>query len=507
MDAAVLREPRGPSVFARWSRAAPAILTATVVCGVVAVAIVVALRMPGLGVLPILAVPLLALPTWMFATRRTHLALAVLLIYLGVLDGFLKLQTTNELASLGRDLLLYAIAAGMLIRLALTKQPLKLPPLTAWVIAFSALVVAQLLNPENQSALHSVASLRQHIEFVPLFFIGYAIMQSRQRLRVFFLLLLGVAAVNAVVALVQVNLSPDQLSQWGPGYKNLIEGKGVAPRLAAGEDGESIVRPPGLGSDMGFAGTLGVVAVPGALALIATARRNRRHAIAAAALLPFSLVAIVTSQSRGVLVVGFIAVLGFAVLAGLVGQGRRLLAPALVTLVVAVVATSVVASSSGEGIFSRYSSVTPHRIIGTTIDSRSSTFAAIPDYASKFPLGAGIGSVGPASQVFGESRPLNAESQFTFMIVELGILGLVAFVGFQLHLFLLFLTRARRAHDAEVRLLLAALFTPLATFMVLWITGVTTTSSPNAPYIWFAAGTAVWWLTAGSRASSSARQP
>jgi hypothetical protein len=507
MEAAVLRDARTPSALARWPRVVRALVTALMVIGVLGLALLLAVRAPGYGLGPIAALPLLALPAWMLLTRRTHLALAVLLVYLGIADGYLKLQTTSELPSLGRDILLYAIAAGLLIRMAVTKQPFKLPPLSAWVVAFSALVVIQLLNPDNQSALHSVASLRQHIEFVPLFFIGYAIMRSRQRLRVFFLLLLVVAAVNAVVALIQINLTPDQLSGWGVGYRNLLEGNGVAPRLTPGEDGGSIVRPPGLGSDMGFAGALGVVALPGALALIATARRNRRHAIAAALLLPWSVVAIVASQSRGLLVVGVAAVLGFAVLAAVAGQGRRLLVPALATLVLATAAISFVASSSGEGVFSRYTSVAPHRLIGTTLDARSNTISQIPVYATDFPFGAGIGSVGPASGVFGEARPLNAESQFTFMIIEVGVLGMVIFVGFQLHLFRLFFKRARRFPDAEIQLLLAALFTPLATFIVLWITGVTTTSSPNAPYIWFAAGTAAWWLSAGSSGQSPARRP
>jgi O-antigen ligase len=94
----------------------------------------------------------------------------------------------------------------------------------------------------------------------------------------------------------------------------------------------------------------------------------------------------------------------------------------------------------------------------------------------------------------GDPLPLNAESQFTFMIVELGVLGLLVYIAFQGRLLALVLTRLRRVPDKESRLLLVALATPLVEFMAMWIVGVTTTSSPSAPYIWFAAGTVVWWL-------------
>ena len=80
--------------------------------------------------------------------------------------------------------------------------------MTAWVLVFVAVVLVQLLNPDNWSTVHSLASLRQHLEFVPLFFIAYTIMRSERRLRAFLVLILAVAAVNGAVSLVQFNLSP-----------------------------------------------------------------------------------------------------------------------------------------------------------------------------------------------------------------------------------------------------------------------------------------------------------
>ena len=99
-----------------------------------------------------------------------------------------------------------------------------------------------------------------------------------------------------------------------------------------------------------------------------------------------------------------------------------------------------------------------------------------------------------AASFDGAPKPLNAESQFTFMIVELGIAGLLVYMAFQARILAGVVAGLRWLRDTEARLLVVALVTPLVAFMALWVTGVTTTSSPNAPYIWFAAGTAMWWM-------------
>src|SRR3954465_13842962 len=58
----------------------------------------------------------LAVGGWMFLSERYAVTLGVLLLYLGLLDGFLKLRTGSQLTTLGRDLLLYAIVGGALAR-------------------------------------------------------------------------------------------------------------------------------------------------------------------------------------------------------------------------------------------------------------------------------------------------------------------------------------------------------------------------------------------------------
>ena len=64
---------------------------------------------------------------WFAATRRTQLALALFVLYLGLLDGYLKLASGSNLVTFVRDLLLYAIVVGLLVRAIVQGKRLPLP--------------------------------------------------------------------------------------------------------------------------------------------------------------------------------------------------------------------------------------------------------------------------------------------------------------------------------------------------------------------------------------------
>jgi len=375
--------------------------------------------------------------------------------------------------------------------------------MTAWVIAFVGLVLVQLLNPENGSLLHSVASLRQHIEFVPLFFIGYTIVRSKARLRTFMLLVLLLAAVNGLVGAVQFNMSPEQIANWGPGYRDLIFGESSgAPRQTAYEGGEeNKVRPMALGSDMGFGGVLGGIAIPFALALLMARRKLLKDQTALIAILgTCAVVGVATSQARAAVVGAAVAILAFIALAT---TARRVLNVAVVLAVVAALSGAALHQFAGSDstVFDRYSNITPTRVAGTTVDSRRQVYEeALPKYIKKYPFGAGIGTVGPAAGVIDPPKrkaALNAESQFTFTIVELGIAGLLVLILFNLALLGRVIRRVRALPQSELRLMLAAIAAPLFMFLSNWVIGVNTTSTPNSPYFWFAAGVLLYWLQPG----------
>lgn len=440
---------------------------------------------------------LVTLPMLAYAafSRRVEVSLVGLLLYLGLLDGFLRLKTGQQSLTLLRDLFLYAIVAGCLARLMLARQRITLPALSGWVIAFSAIVLVQLANPRSVGLEHTVAALRPHLEWVPLFFLGYAVMRDKSRIRVFLLLVVVVAAANGIVSLIQSNLTPEQLGGWGPGYQARVFGTGdVSGRTFTADSGETLIRPMGLGSDSGVGGLFGLIAVAPAIALIGQARK--RVAGRAALLLAWGPVfAIVTSQGRTVLVASLLAVLVYV---GFTTVAQRMIASLAAVLLAGVVvfgAVSVLANNAGEGSFDRYKTITPGNLLGSVESDRGTSLGRIPSLAVDYPFGGGLGVVGPAGRFAGGGAGgLDGETQVTFLISELGALGVLTLCG--LHLLLVFKAgrRVRRIADNELRVMLAAVAATLAALVATWLSTASTATSPTAPFFWFSAGVLAWWM-------------
>jgi hypothetical protein len=455
-----------------------------------------------------ITIGMLAVTTWMFLSERYEWSLAVLMIYLGLADGYLKLRTGSSQATLLRDLLLYAIATGALIRVAVRRESLAWPPLMGWVIAWLLVVAVQIVNPGNGTLSHTIASFRPQAEWVPLFFLGYLVMRSNARIRNFLLILLAVTAINGIVSFIQFNQTPEQLSSWGPGYERAISGEGgVSARTYTDNSGTQHTRPFGLGGDFGFGGVLGMLAIPAALALLALSRRSGVRL--ATGLLSFGTVlAIATSEARVAVIGSVVAVFAFAALTVTSRAGLRTVLAVGLAVVVAYATVGILSSNAKhQGSFDRYESISnPSTAVSTAIDYRRSTFNQIPEYVVDFPFGAGIGTAGPATSVAGGTgQHLNAESEPTFLLIEVGLPGLLVMLGFFLVLFYISITRIRKVADRETRLLLTAIAAPLFAIFSTGIVGTNTATVPNSPYLWFAAGILSFWLLGEGRKSLEKR--
>jgi hypothetical protein len=473
--------------------------------GIVVASVLIATRVtaPSLGMALGIAAGIGA-TAWMFFSERLEGPLIVLLLYLGLIDGFLKLRTNSSAITLGRDVLLFAIALGFLARAALRRDPLRFPPLSGWLVAFVAVVVVQVANPASHGLLHTLGALRPHLEFVPLFFIGYAVLQTHARLRTFFVLMLIIATANGIVGVVQLNLSPAQLASWGPGYAFRINGNGTGLAKVSGRTfgttAGARTRPFGLGDDSGVGEAWGMLALGGALALVALGTRRSVGRISLVLCLGPPL-AIITGEGRSLLIGSVVGLLCYVVFAT---TARRLL-PTLGGVVLGLAAlvgvVLYVGSISGAGVFDRYLTITPANLTSTTNQVRGSSFAAIPRLIVHHPLGAGLGSVGPgAGFAAGANTGGNGETEPGFLITELGIPGLLIIYGFNLHLLYLGVTRIRHL-DPELRTLVAALLAGIVALLVVGISAATTATSPASPFLWFAGGALSYWLTTGVRSA------
>jgi hypothetical protein len=126
----------------------------------------------------------------------------------------------------------------------------------------------------------------------------------------------------------------------------------------------------------------------------------------------------------------------------------------LVGGLVAVATISLLLSHSQAGAFDRYDSFSPRNILKSTQEERPMN--VIGKYLVKYPLGAGIGQSGPAAGFGGGKTSLNSETEFTYLTNEVGIPGLLAFLGFHLALVSLVLRRCRKLADGQQRVMIAA---------------------------------------------------
>jgi len=436
------------------------------------------------------------LSVWCFTQRRVTRTLAVLGIYLGLLDGYLKLKTGSPYITLARDVLLIAIAAGALLR-SRNSGSLQLPPLSVLVFGFVAVVIAEVANPNGREVVGGLAGVRQHLEFVPLFFLGFAFLRTEARLEKLMLILVVCAAVGGVVSYVQSTLTPDQLANWGPGYRERVIGTGSfsgAGRVAFDDDGNQFVRPFGLGSDAGAGATAAALALPALIALFMGMRGNVRLAM-----LPLFVgigLAVATSGSRAAVVTVFVSVAAFGLIAAATRNAFRVTGGLIVasTLVFLIFAQLGPGNSAAQ----RSRSVTPTTLLSSYSGERGGSLARLGTYATRYPLGIGVGVVGPASKFrsrgLGQPEALNSETQWNFLILETGLVGLAIFLALNLRLMFLALTRIRTIQTTRMRLIQAALSAPLFGLVTLGFAGPTTVSVPGAPYFWLVTGILSYWL-------------
>jgi O-antigen ligase len=372
-------------------------------------------------------------------------------------------------------------------------------------LIFVALVLVEVANPGTRGILKIAGGFRQHLEWIPFFFFGYVVMRSKERFRKFFLILGVIALANGVVSTIQTQLTPAQLASWGPGYSELINGTGnVSGRTYRDSEGVSRVRPMALGSDLGYGGFVGVLALPGILALFATGRLRRRWV--AALLCLGALLAIATSLQRTAVLGAVFALLAFALFSFSAGRRvTRVLAAVVVVVALTFALGSVLTADIGKGVFSRYTSIAPGKAASTSVNYREKTLAEIPTDIAAAPFGAGLATVGAAAYFGGTNRPIieglgaSGESQYNFVTLELGLPGLLLWIALSIKLFVLGARRLRHIADLELRISLVAVFAALFAMAMMGFAGSTMSRQPGGPYFWFAAGIFAYWFAGPGR--------
>jgi hypothetical protein len=442
----------------------------------------------------------------LIVSSRLEVTVALLGIYLGMLSGPVKLTIgAHELTGSIPNVLILAVGLGAVLRIIVRRERVKMPPLSGWVVAFVGLVFIEAFNPNTNGILHALGGFRQQLQYVPFFFFGYVLMRSKKRFRQLFLIV-GVAALaNGVVSAYQTGLSPPQLASWGPGYHALIYPTEGGARVF-GSEGEGRVRPPALGSEAGAGGGVGVLGVPFTLALLATAWSWRRRWLAALLCLG-ALVAIATGLGRLQLIGAGLGVIVFVALASVARQRvLRVVGALLAILVLAVPSGLFLVSVLRTGALNRYENLSLTSS-STTLHKQSALSLIGPTLESN-PFGLGLGTQGPVGGFGGKNASVlalgeytSAETQYNFIVNELGAPGLVLWVALSVYMMALIVFAMRRVRDPDLAIYLAGAFAPFFALFIEGTSGPLSNSTAAGPYFWLAIGIAAYWLAGPGRRS------
>ena len=511
------------SVLDRRARERLLLAVGVLVPLILALAISIAMPKPSLinvGVLAALTLGVVAVVLLMCSTRYA-LSVGLLVLYLGLLDGPIKLETASEGASGIRNILVIAVSIGMIVRLlVIERQHVRLPPLSGWVLGFVAFVLIEALNPHTNGVLKIVAGYRQLLEWVPFFFFGYLLMRSRERFRKLFLVLGVIALANGVVGTIQSRESVAQLSSWGPGYGKRLSGEGLGDGYFV--EGVEHPRPMALGPASGFGGGVGTLALPGLLTLLSVGGLRRRWPIllcCAGALLG---VATATDRTAVIaLAAALVSYGGFSFIAGL-RVSRPLLGLILVG-VLGIGAASLLVSLDGNEIFHRQEKLTGFVASLTgggeeeggterAGDGKTRHLSQIPSDIVHAPFGFGLGRGGAVSGFGGselvrfEEQKVSGGSTYNLLAIETGLPGLGLWIGLTISVLLLGVTRLRRIADPEMRAYLVAVLAAFVAFTILGLGGTSYVNFSGA-FLWGAAGIVAYWLAGPGLRSMTAGRP
>lgn len=125
------------------------------------------------------------------------------LVWLLFEDLARKFMGNNMIIYFGKDLLVAVIYLSFFISLRRQKAELFRPKFTTPLILFFGLGLIQVLNPSSPNLLFGFLGLKLYFYYIPLMFIGYALVDTEANLRKFLTINLGLAMLIAILGIIQ----------------------------------------------------------------------------------------------------------------------------------------------------------------------------------------------------------------------------------------------------------------------------------------------------------------
>jgi len=127
-----------------------------------------------------------------------------------------KYLGNNMLIYFGKDFLVAVVYLSFFAAMRRKEVPLFRPPFLKALGVFFCFAVIQVLNPASTSAIFGLLGLKLYFYYVPLVFVGYALVDSEEQLRSFFNWNLLLAALIALLGVVQAIVGPGFLNPARP---------------------------------------------------------------------------------------------------------------------------------------------------------------------------------------------------------------------------------------------------------------------------------------------------
>ncbi|MGH9775201.1 MAG: hypothetical protein ACRD50_09675 [Candidatus Acidiferrales bacterium] len=134
------------------------------------------------------------------------------LIWLLFEDLVRKYQGNNMAIYFAKDVLVGIVYISFVVTARRKGEPMFRPPFVIWVSLFFWLAVIQMFNPNSPSVLYGLLGLKLYFYYLPLMFIGYALVRDDNDMIRFLVFNLGIAAVICVLGVTQAVVGPEFLN-------------------------------------------------------------------------------------------------------------------------------------------------------------------------------------------------------------------------------------------------------------------------------------------------------
>jgi hypothetical protein len=391
-------------------------------------------------------------------------------------EGFIKHKLGYALLTyVFKDfLMILLISAWLLKALAGRHGEYRRTVLDIPLVLFTAVCLIQIFNPNFENWVISIAGIKVHLIYMPLYYMGYYLLQDRPCLIRLIHLFSILAVIMGAYGIVQYLQGPEAVSSLGSSFAEIVR----KDTWWAGS--RHYFRPMSFAATGGLASSFNMIGFP-FVALSAIFSRHIWGKVLGAVSLLILMVALVLTGVRSSL----LSLMATGLLISIIFS-RRMLVPLVLVILIGL----AISINLGEGqIEHRMASMSnPYKSFMT---NRMRFITVVPELVSNYPAGIGLARTGAAagalSKFYPEYERMTIDNYLTSMVFETSLLG--AF--FILLIFLIILYQGAviiRGSSGEFRMVAIALYAVPLLIFIAGFSGPTLTIAPHNIYFWLSVG-------------------